>query len=37
VQPVLQELFDDTSVINVVRARAQRLVEMGETANSNRR
>ena len=37
VQPVLQEIFDDTSVINVVRARAQRLVEMGKTANSNHR
>lgn len=37
VQPVLQEIFDDTSVINVVRARAKRLVEMGKTANSNQR
>ncbi len=37
VQPILQEIFDDTSVINVVRARAQRLVEMGKTANSNQR
>jgi len=37
VQPVLQEIFDDTSVINVVRARAKRLVEMGQAANSNQR
>jgi hypothetical protein len=37
VQPVLQEIFDDTSVINVVRARAQRLVEMGKAVNSNQR
>jgi len=28
VKPVLQEIYDDTSVINVVRARAQRLMEM---------
>jgi hypothetical protein len=37
VQPVLQEIFDDTSVINVVRARAQRLIEMGKVPNSPRR
>jgi hypothetical protein len=37
VQPILQEVFDDTSVINVVRARAQRLVEMSKTANLNQR
>lgn len=30
-EPVLQEIFADTSVINVVRARAQRLVEMGKS------
>jgi hypothetical protein len=29
VAPVLQEIFDDTSVINVVRARAKELIEMG--------
>lgn len=29
VQPVLQEIVDDTSVINVVRARARTLIEMG--------
>jgi len=28
VKPVLQEIYDDTSVINVVRARAQRIMEM---------
>jgi len=29
VKPVLQEIFDDASVMNVVRARAQRIMEMG--------
>jgi hypothetical protein len=28
VKPVLQEIYDDTSVINVVRARAHRIMEM---------
>lgn len=28
VRPVLQEIYDDSSVINVVRARAQRIMEM---------
>jgi len=28
VKPVLQEIFDDPSVMNVVRARAQRIMEM---------
>src|SRR5579871_2008524 len=28
VRPVLQEIYDDTAVINVVRARARRIVEM---------
>ena len=28
VSPVLKEIYDDTSVINVVRARAQRIMEM---------
>jgi hypothetical protein len=32
IAPVLQEIYDDTSVINVVRARAQRLIEMGKIA-----
>ena len=32
VQPVLQQIFDDTSVLNVVRARAERLMAMGKTA-----
>jgi len=36
VQPVLQEILEDTSVMNVVRARARRLIEMGKAANSNR-
>jgi hypothetical protein len=30
VKPVLQEIYDDASVINVVRARAQRIMEMGK-------
>jgi hypothetical protein len=29
VAPVLQEILDDSSVINVVRARARELIEMG--------
>jgi hypothetical protein len=32
VQPVLQRILDDTSVLNVVRARAERLMEMGKAA-----
>jgi hypothetical protein len=32
VQPVLQEIFDDPSVLNVVRARAQRIIEMSKSA-----
>jgi len=32
VKPVLQEIYDDSSVINVVRARAQRIMEMGTRA-----
>lgn len=31
-QPVLQQLYDDTSVMNVVRARAERLIEMSKNA-----
>jgi hypothetical protein len=30
VQPVLQQILDDASVINMVRARAERLLEMGK-------
>jgi hypothetical protein len=29
VKPVLQEIYDDSTVMNVVRARAQRVMEMG--------
>jgi hypothetical protein len=32
VAPVLQEIFEDTSVINVVRARAKELMKMGNSA-----
>jgi len=32
VQPVLQQILDDASVLNVVRARAERLLEMGKAA-----
>jgi hypothetical protein len=31
VKPVLQEIYDDNSVIKVVRARAQQIMEMGST------
>jgi hypothetical protein len=33
VEPVLREIFEDTSVMNVVRARAQRLIEKGKKEN----
>jgi hypothetical protein len=36
VAPVLQEILDDTSVINVVRARAKELIQMGSRASSGR-
>jgi len=36
VKPVLQEILDDPSVINVVRARAQRIMEMGKNAATGR-
>ena len=36
VKPVLQAIYDDTSVINVVRARAQRLMDMGTSASATR-
>lgn len=32
VQPVLQQILDDQSVLNVVRARAERLLAMGKAA-----
>jgi hypothetical protein len=34
VAPVLQEIFEDTSVINVVRARAKELIEMGNSVTA---
>ena len=36
VAPVLQEIFEDTSVINVVRARAKELIEMGNRTTTGR-
>jgi hypothetical protein len=36
VAPVLQEIVDDPSVINVVRARAQELIQMGSGAMARR-
>jgi hypothetical protein len=36
VKPILQEIYDDTSVINVVRARAERLIEMGSGGKATR-
>jgi len=35
VAAVLQEIFEDPSVINVVRARAKELIEMGKTATGH--
>jgi hypothetical protein len=37
VKPVLQEIFDDPSVMNVVRARAQQIMEMGNSAGHSGR
>jgi hypothetical protein len=34
VTPILQEILDDASVINVVRARAKELIEMGSSAGA---
>ena len=36
VKPVLQEIHDDSSVINMVRARAQRIMEMGNSTAAGR-
>ena len=36
VAPVLQEIFEDTTVINIVRARAKELIEMGSIAAAGR-
>lgn len=36
IQPVLQQIYDDPSVMNVVRARAQRLMEMGKVPIATR-
>jgi hypothetical protein len=35
-QPVLQEVYDDASVINVVRARAQRILELAKAEAGKR-
>jgi hypothetical protein len=32
VKPILQEIYDDASVMNVVRARALRIIDMGNVA-----
>ncbi len=32
IKPILQEIYEDSSVINVVRARAQRLIDAGQAA-----
>jgi hypothetical protein len=34
VQPVLQQIYDDNSVMNVVRARAQRIMNMSKTVTA---
>jgi hypothetical protein len=36
IKPVLQEIYDDSSVMNVVRARSQRIMEMGPGATAGR-
>jgi hypothetical protein len=36
VKSILQEIYDDSSVINVVRARAQRIMEMGDGPGTRR-
>lgn len=36
VQPILQQIYDDSSVINVVRARAERIIAMAKTAPTKR-
>lgn len=36
VKPILQEVYDDTSVIKVVRARAMRIMEMGNSVPAPR-
>jgi hypothetical protein len=35
VKPILQQIYDDPSVMNVVRARAERLMEMGKTPTNS--
>jgi hypothetical protein len=37
VTPILEEIFDDPSVMNVVRARAQRIMEMGKNGAARAR
>jgi hypothetical protein len=34
IKPVLQQIYDDSSVLNVVRARVQRIMEMGPRATA---
>jgi hypothetical protein len=34
-KPILEEIYDDNSVINVVRARARRVLDMGSAAGSS--
>jgi hypothetical protein len=36
VRPILQAIYDDQSVMNVVRARAQRIMEMGKSTAASR-
>jgi hypothetical protein len=36
VKPILQAIYDDQSVINVVRARAQRIIAMGKSTAASR-
>jgi hypothetical protein len=36
VKPILQEIYDDSSVINVVRARARRIMAMASGPTAGR-
>lgn len=35
VTPILQQIYDDSSVMNVVRARARRIIDLGPTTSRN--
>jgi hypothetical protein len=37
VKPILQQIYDDSSVMNMVRARAQRILDMGDLSPTSQR